>query len=530
MKNVYGYIRVSTAKQGEGVSLIEQKDAITRYATQQNLKIVKWFEEKETAAKQGRPLFNAMIKQLKAGKANGVIIHKIDRSARNLSDWAELGDLIDKGIEAHFAHESLDLQARGGRLSADIQAVIASDYIRNLRQEAIKGIYGRLKQGVYPFQAPTGYLDTGAGKFKEIDKVKGPLIRRAFELYATKKYNLNVLISVLHELGLRNLRGGKIDDGSLSRILNNPFYMGIIKVKGKIFKGGHKPLVSPRLFKQVQAVLKGKTNVRLLKHDFLFRKTISCANCGYSLTGEIQKGHVYYRCHTKGCLTKGLRETTIEKLLTNAFEAMELHPKESATLDDLLLKTEISWTNKQQELLRSVQLQKDQLDARLERLTDAFVDGLIDSDTYGKRKEGLLIEQKILESKEKEIASGKEVILKKAKRFLELAKSIKNTYETAISEEKRDFVEIVTSNLSTQGKNLIVATKTPFYELSQRSFLEFGGPERAKPRTYDTKLVYSGNNTCPIIGKSLSESQLKLLLEEILRYVDLLDFKDELDL
>src|SRR5688572_7818919 len=163
MKNVYGYIRVSTAKQGEGVSLIEQKDAITRHAAQQNLKIIKWFEEKETAAKQGRPLFNAMIKQLKVGKADGVIIHKIDRSARNLRDWADLGDLIDKGIDVHFAHESLDLQARGGRLSADIQAVIASDYIRNLRQEAIKGIYGRLKQGIYPFQAPIGYLDTGAG-------------------------------------------------------------------------------------------------------------------------------------------------------------------------------------------------------------------------------------------------------------------------------------------------------------------------------------------------------------------------------
>jgi site-specific DNA recombinase len=70
------------------------------------------------------------------------------RSARNLKDWADLGELIDSDLEVHFANESLDLHSRGGRLSADIQAVVAADYIRNLREERIKGFYGRLKQGL----------------------------------------------------------------------------------------------------------------------------------------------------------------------------------------------------------------------------------------------------------------------------------------------------------------------------------------------------------------------------------------------
>ena len=136
MKKVYGYIRVSTVKQGTGVSLQEQKEAIIRYAEKHDLKIVQWFEELETAAKQGRPFFTKMMKLLQTRKADGVIIHKIDRSARNLKDWAALGDLIDAGVDVHFAHESLDMDTRGGRLAADIQAVIASDYIRNLRDEA----------------------------------------------------------------------------------------------------------------------------------------------------------------------------------------------------------------------------------------------------------------------------------------------------------------------------------------------------------------------------------------------------------
>lgn len=160
MKNYLAYVRVSTQKQGQtGVSLQEQRAAIERYANLHKLTIATWYEERETAAKRGRPIFTQMLSRLEAGKAAGVILHKIDRGARNLRDWADLGGLVDKGIEVHSANESLDLQSRGGRLSADIQAVVAADYIRNLREETLKGFYGRLNQGLYPLAAPLGYLD-----------------------------------------------------------------------------------------------------------------------------------------------------------------------------------------------------------------------------------------------------------------------------------------------------------------------------------------------------------------------------------
>src|SRR5580704_11758737 len=172
MKQCFGYIRVSTVKQGvKGVSLEEQKDAILRHASRNNLEIVSWFQEMETAAKQGRPEFNAMLKLLRQGKAQGVVLHKIDRGARNLRDWLDIGDLSDAGVAVHFANESIDLHSRGGRLSADIQAVVSADYIRNLREEALKGFYGRLKQGFYPLAAPLGYLNRGGGKAKEIDPI-----------------------------------------------------------------------------------------------------------------------------------------------------------------------------------------------------------------------------------------------------------------------------------------------------------------------------------------------------------------------
>src|SRR5438046_4931287 len=149
------------------------------------------------------------MKLLRQGKYRGIILHKLDRGARNLKDWTEIGELSDQGIEVHFVNESLDLRSRGGRLSADIQAVVSADYIRNLREETRKGFYGRLKQGLYPLPAPLGYLDMGKGKLKELDPERAPLVRKAFELYGSARHNLDGLVEDLWQLGLRNRPGGK---------------------------------------------------------------------------------------------------------------------------------------------------------------------------------------------------------------------------------------------------------------------------------------------------------------------------------
>jgi DNA invertase Pin-like site-specific DNA recombinase len=73
MNRFFGYIRVSTAKQGEhGVSLQQQREAIERYCQRSSLEIVRWFEEQETAAKRGRPVFNEMLRSLRQKRAEGV--------------------------------------------------------------------------------------------------------------------------------------------------------------------------------------------------------------------------------------------------------------------------------------------------------------------------------------------------------------------------------------------------------------------------------------------------------------------------
>jgi len=71
-----------------------------------------------------------MMRRPEASKAGGVIFHKIDRGARNLEDWNDIQELIEGGVDVRFAHESLDMPTRGGRLT-----VIASDYVRTFVRE-----------------------------------------------------------------------------------------------------------------------------------------------------------------------------------------------------------------------------------------------------------------------------------------------------------------------------------------------------------------------------------------------------------
>ena len=263
MKQCFAYIRVSSAKQEEqSASLGEQQSAILRYAEKQGLEIIQWFEEVETAAKRGRPVFNKVVKLIRAGKAQGLIMHKIDRSTRNYYDWAEISDLADRGISVHYASENLELGTRGRRLMADIQAVFAADYIRNLKEEVHKGIDGRLREGLITWAAPVGYVDNGrGGKKKTICPMKGPLVREAFQLYASGRYPLQALCDELYRRGLRNTRDGRITKSGLSMLLNNPFYIGLIahrKIGGPVHKGVHEPLISKTLFDQVQRRLQGK--------------------------------------------------------------------------------------------------------------------------------------------------------------------------------------------------------------------------------------------------------------------------------
>lgn len=494
MGKVFAYARVSTTRQGErGVSLPEQRDAITRYAERQGLEIVRWFEEQESASKQGRPEFNQMLRLLRLGIAHGVVIHKIDRSARNLEDWNDIGKLVDAGVDVHFATESIDLKTTAGRLSADIQAVVAAHYSRNLREEVKKGLYGRLKQGFYPWRAPLGYLDQGAAKAKILDPIQGPLVKRAFDLYGSGTHSLPQLTREMFQRGLRNHQGGKVSMNGLSTILRNPFYVGLIRIlkTGQTFRGNHEPLISIALFERVQEVLSGKRVDRVRSHVFAYSRIVRCASCNYSLIGERKKGHIYYRCHNRPfktpavCPPTSIREEAIDEAVLNVLAAVQLSENEVRAAREYLSERQKTSEEERAVMQHTLQLQHDHVIDRMSKLTDLLVEGTITKPMFHGKQQALLLEQTAIEQKMEDMKSGNAHYLKQLETAVELTKDASMLYRNASVQNKRKLLKLLLSNLTVSGKNVEIMLSVPFRLIAERERCDDGGAYRGTCRTWE---------------------------------------------
>lgn len=510
MKNVYAYTRVSTVRQGtEGSSLSEQKAAICRYAEANHLHIVQWFEEQETAAKQGRPVFSKLFRLLAQGKATGVIIHKIDRSARNLRDWADLGELVDRGIEIHLAHESLDMTSRGGRLAADIQAVVAADYVRNLRQEVRKGIQGRLKQGLLPAPAPPGYLNQGGGKPKIPDPVKAPLVRRLFEMYATRRYSYHDLIQEARVMGLNGRNGRPLSRNGLTHLFHNEFYIGVIhhKVSGERYPGVHEPIVSIALFNEVQKALSERRSSKVVVNAFAYRRMIRCTGCSYHLVGERQKGRVYYRCHTRTCPTTSFREDDLTKRLGKALAKITL-PADALPLlrseFDVLMEERFG---DREAVRRSKALSLAQIDDRLERLTDRYLDGDIERAWFLDKKAALIAERAMVCEQVEAIDDIGKAVGTKVELYFERQERLSGASNSLKPEEIAALVDFSTSNVCTEQQDLLIDWKQEFLAIQELKTIPTSGPHRDRARTFTD---YSIPGQHPFIPMSI-----KILAKEI---------------
>jgi DNA invertase Pin-like site-specific DNA recombinase len=498
MKQLFAYIRVSDPKQKTGVSLIEQRSIIERYAARMGAEIIQWFEETRTAAKAGRPVFTRLVKLLRAGRAEGVVIHKLDRGTRNFRDWAEIDELIERGIEVYVANENLDLRSRGGRLAADVQVAVAVDYIRNLREEALKGIHGRLKQGILPNGVGIGYLDTGAGQPKAIDPKKGPLVKRIFELYASGAHTLRDMTAEAERIGLRNRNRRPLRMQEIHKILRNPFYAGIIRSKRfGVFPGVHTPLVQQALFDRVQAVLDGKFVRRAKRHEFLFRRFMHCKTCGRSLIGSERKGFIYYRCSTMRCPTTSIREDRVDAEIRSLLRCITLSNAETELLEREIAALSADDTTVRASRKTALTESFAAVNARLSRLTDLLLDEKIVPQEHEEKRASLLAERMRLEQDLAALDAGDIDVAAIVREIVGLARSPETLYESADAAQKRQLLEIVMSDCVASGKTLEFSVREPFATIANRHYLQSGGQLYDTPRTFSVQEVRTWGKDWP---------------------------------
>lgn len=342
--------------------------------------------------------------------------------------------------------DGIDYNTREGRLTANMLSVIADDYCRNLRKAALMGINERLAQGLYPFCAPIGYLNNGRGKPKTIDPVTGPYILKIFELYATGEYSLDGLVKEAKSRNFVNRSGNPITRNCIERTLVNPFYTGMIYIKcrGETYSGIHEPLISTKLFKQVESVRANRHHKKDTHHKFLFRGLFKCAECIRTLTAERQYKYVYYRCHNKECSVTTIREDRIEHLINAAFSKLSLSAKAIGKLENHL----DQWLNEKTkaETVNPIPMQLELIKQQKSQTTDDLIDGVIDNKT-SQQKLNRLCEREIVLVDKQQNQVDKTLKVDAIKKMFEILKNPYFTYDLGDDSEKRQMLKIMSSKL-----------------------------------------------------------------------------------
>lgn len=305
--NTVLYARVSTDKQADkDLSIPAQLQAMRDYARQHGWIVVEEFLEPGASAKTTeRPALQQLLTKVREAesKIDVVLVHKIDRLARNVYDHATIKALLkQRSVRLASVVENTD-DSVSGQLVENIMASIAQFYSANLADEVRKGMRQKVLGGGWPHQPPRGYVVSRTTNAREsvveVHPREGPLIRRAFELYATGAYSLKALARRLATDGLTARSGRPIAVSYLRRLLVNPFYAGRLRWGDLDVAGKHEPLVSDVVLEQVRTAIEKRyrsPGVKGSVEGFPLRGVAICASCRGRMTAERHRRWGYYRC------------------------------------------------------------------------------------------------------------------------------------------------------------------------------------------------------------------------------------------
>jgi len=466
------YARVSTKEQqDEGYSIPAQLGAIRAFCASQNLSPVAEFVEAESAGKAGRKRFTEMVDLLKANSDVRVVVaHKLDRLYRNFTDQVLLEEIV--GARARYVTGDVP-DSPQGELLRDVQLSVAKFYLGNLAEEVRKGMDQKVLQGGWPHRAPVGYLNDKETRTIVLDPLRAPLVRFAFERYASGAVSLPQLADELADRGLVQGSGRKFGAASVQHILSNPLYCGRIRHKGALFPGAHEPLITPALFETVQDTLSGKRNGTKSRRVFALRGVMYCAECGCMITAGVHRGHVYYRCtHGKGACSNVTyaRAEVMEAQVDELLSRIELAPDliDALIADARLLEAERgSSTVSERE---SLQGELTANATRQGKLLDAYLDGTVAADAYRAKSDSLESARRALELRLAELTEAPGAASALVEQRARLAGGARLRFAGGTDEEKREVVSSVLCNVTVQdGRIASYQYKRPFGVLEQDS-------------------------------------------------------------
>lgn len=481
------FARVSRREQEQGASHDAQLNAIRRYCAGCNLNIIQEIKLTESSTRGGRIEFHKMLEFVKKQKnKTAIVVHCVDRFQRSFKESAEIEALLkDDKIEVHFYKEGLVLNKSS--TSADIMRwdmgiLSAKMYVGALRDNVNRSMEYNWSLGKWQGSAPTGYLnarDANNNKTIIVDPVRGPLIKKMFEEYATGLYSLKDMVVWARINGLTSRGSIRFPSKPLCRvaiyqILQNPFYYGVMRIKGNCIKHIYPPLIDKNLFDTVQLKLSGKTKIHTRNDygsiDFALRGLFRCAKCGCAMTPELHtkpngKQYIYLKCsHVRGsCSQKPINEIEVFEQIENELNGTFNFSEEGLKA----LKDEVhKYVDKEDVFNRGhkkqLETQLTNAQNRLDNAVNLLLDGIISKELYESKKIQLNTEIAEIESELSKCSDNFADFGNVLDNIIEIAGNVSNVLKSSKVDQKRAILNLILSNSTIDDKKAWISLKKPF--------------------------------------------------------------------
>jgi DNA invertase Pin-like site-specific DNA recombinase len=262
-----------------------------------------------------RPALKELLNKIEAGAIDCVVVYKVDRLSRSLLDFARLMSLFDRhGVSFVSVTQEFNTTTSLGRLTLNILLSFAQ-FERELIGERTRDKLGAARRkGKWIGGIPVlGYDVAAKGGGLVVNVAEAERVREIFAIAAGSE----TLAEALQQVNARGLQtkewsseGGRLHAGqafraaSLSALLGNVQYKGMVSHKGTLYPGEQEALISSELWDEVNRKLgrKGHSQ-RGRKHarqDALLLDLLRCGGCGSRIvptfTTKLGQRYRYYAC------------------------------------------------------------------------------------------------------------------------------------------------------------------------------------------------------------------------------------------
>ncbi|MFA5386502.1 MAG: recombinase family protein [Candidatus Paceibacterota bacterium] len=501
------YCRKSSESEERQILSIEsQMNELKELADRLKLNVSEILTESRSAKSPGRPVFNAMMKKIYGRQVKGIIVWKLDRLARNPIDGSSLVWALDQGnISEIVTPINTFLNNSNDKFLMQLEFGMAKKYVDDLSDNVKRGNRAKLEKGWFPGLPPLGYLNEPKERTIIPDPERFLLIRKMWNLLLQGMSPLKILKTVNEEWGFKTRTHKKSGGKPLSRaciykIFGNSFYYGLIERKEGVFQGKHEPMITEEEYWKVQEILGRKGRPRPKKHQFAFTGLIRCGECGCMVTAEEKENrygyhYTYYHCTWKKrgstCRQKSINLTNLE---LQVLEYLDKIYVSKTFLNPALeyLEKMLDEENKGcLDIQRTLEKAAVGCQTKLHNLNQMRFKDLIDDSEYLGEKKKLIEEKMRIEKRLKEGINYGRRAVELTEKTLIFANEGRETFRDGLSEDKRDVLQWIGSNLFLKDKKLTIQAKKPLLILEEGLRGIDKEMERLEPEEYG---VNNGQN------------------------------------